>query len=145
LFREKETQKVYNAIVRKRPQQPEGTLVHWLLKDEKKNKTTIFTKETKGALKSELSYTTLGTAMDHWFLEVRPVTGRSHQIRAQLAGMGCVIKGDLKYGDDSPSVDGSIYLHARRLTFVHPVKKENMTFEAPFPKSGLWNYFTKFE
>lgn len=145
LFREKETQKTYLAIVRKKPQQPEGMLIHWLQKDEKKNKTTVFKNETKGALRSELSYKVLGTARDHWLLEVSPVTGRSHQIRVQLASMGCVIKGDLKYGDDEANADGSIYLHARRLTFVHPVKKEKVTFEAPLPAMGLWKYFAKFD
>jgi 23S rRNA pseudouridine1911/1915/1917 synthase len=145
LFREKETQKTYLAIVKRRPPQPEGVLIHWLEKDEKKNKTRVFKNETSGALRSELSYKLLGTARDHWMLEVNPVTGRSHQIRAQLASMGCVIKGDLKYGDDEPNEDASICLHARRLTFIHPVKKEKVTFEAPFPETGMWKYFPKFD
>lgn len=144
LFREKETTKTYYAIVKKRPPLPEDVLIHWLQKDEKKNKTTVFRKETKGALRSELSYKVLGTALDHWLLEVNPVTGRPHQIRAQLASMGCVIAGDVKYGADKPNEDGSIYLHARRLKFVHPVKKENVTFEAPPPAIGMWKYFEKF-
>lgn len=145
LFREKETSKTYLAIVRKKPSQPEGVLIHWLEKDEKKNKTKVFKKETSGALRSELSYKLLGTAREHWLLQVNPVTGRSHQIRVQLASMGCVIKGDLKYGDDEPNEDGSICLHARRLTFIHPVKKEEVTFEAPLPNSGMWKYFPKFD
>jgi len=145
MFREKETQKTYFAVVKKRPPQPEGVLIHWLQKDEKKNKTTVFKNETKGALRSELSYKLLGTTHGHWLLEVNPVTGRPHQIRAQLASMGCVIMGDLKYGDDEPNPDGSIYLHARRLTFVHPVKKKKVTFEAALPDMGLWKYFAKFE
>lgn len=145
LFREKETQKTYLAIVRKKPSLPEGVLVHWLQKDEKKNKTTVFKNETKGALRSELTYKVLGTARDHWLLQVNPLTGRPHQIRAQLASMGCVIAGDLKYGDNDPNPDGSIYLHARRLTFVHPVKKEKVTFEAALPDMGMWGYFTKFD
>ena len=144
LFRDKETLKTYFAIVRKKPPQPEGVLVHWLQKDEKKNKTTVFKNETKGALRSELSYKLIGTAQDHWLLQVYPVTGRPHQIRVQLASMGCVITGDLKYGDKEPNPDGSIYLHARRLTFVHPVKKEKVTFEAPLPEMGMWKYFAKF-
>lgn len=145
LFREKETLKTYFAVVRKKPLQPEGTLIHWLQKDEKKNKTTVFKNETKGALRSELSYRLLGTAQGHWLLEVTPLTGRPHQIRSQLASMGCVIAGDLKYGDNEPNPDGSIYLHARRLTFVHPVKKEKVTFEAELPDMGMWKYFTKFD
>lgn len=144
LFRERETTKTYWAIVRNKPSQPEGTLIHWLTKDEKKNKTTAFKKETVGALRSELNYKIIGTAEGHWLLEINPVTGRSHQIRVQLASMGCVITGDVKYGDDHPNEDGSIYLHARKLSFIHPVKKELMTFEAPVPSTGMWKYFTKF-
>lgn len=144
MFRDKETNKTYWAIVKNKPPQPEGVLVHWLMKDEKKNKSTAFRKETIGALRSELSYKVIGTAEGHWLLQVNPVTGRSHQIRVQLASMGCVITGDVKYGDDQPNEDGSIYLHARRLSFIHPVKKEPVTFEAPVPSMGMWKYFTKF-
>jgi 23S rRNA pseudouridine1911/1915/1917 synthase len=146
LFREKETKKTYWAIVKNKPKKTEDTLVHWLLKDEKKNKTTFFIKETPGALRSELSYKIIGTAQSHWLLEVNPVTGRPHQIRVQLASMGCPIRGDVKYGYDNPTEDGrSISLHARRLEFVHPVKKERMKFEAPLPDDGFWKYFSKLE
>jgi 23S rRNA pseudouridine1911/1915/1917 synthase len=145
MFREKETNKTYWAIVKNKPPQPEGVLIHWLIKDEKKNRSTAFKKETIGALRSELSYKVIGTADGHWLLQVNPVTGRSHQIRVQLASMGCVIKGDIKYGDDQPNEDGSIYLHARRLSFIHPVKKEPVTFEAPVPLTGIWKYFAKFD
>ncbi|HEY3401957.1 MAG TPA: RluA family pseudouridine synthase [Ohtaekwangia sp.] len=144
LFRERETKKVYWAIVEKKPPQNEGTLIHWLSKDEKKNKTTAYREDTPGALRSELSYTIIGQASGYWLLEVTPITGRPHQIRVQLASMGCVIKGDLKYGDDEPQGDGSICLHARRLSFIHPVKKEMAVFEAPIPTVGLWNFFLKF-
>jgi 23S rRNA pseudouridine1911/1915/1917 synthase len=143
LFREKETTKTYYAIVSRKPPQPEDTLVHWLLKDEKKNKTTAFRKETVGALRSELSYKIIAQAEGHWLLQVNPVTGRPHQIRVQLASMGCVIKGDVKYGDEQANDDGSIYLHAKKLSFVHPVKKELVTFEAPLPERGLWKNFPK--
>jgi 23S rRNA pseudouridine1911/1915/1917 synthase len=145
LFREKETKKIYWAIVKERPVLSEGTLVHWLLKDEKKNKTTAFKQETPGALRSELNFRVLGSAEDRWLLEVNPITGRPHQIRVQLASMGCVISGDVKYGDKSANADGSIYLHARRLSFVHPVKKELMTFEALAPDKGMWKYFRNLE
>ena len=120
-------------------------MIHWLQKDEKKNKTKVFKNETEGALRSELSYKVVGTTRDHWLIEVNPVTGRPHQIRAQLASMGCVITGDLKYGDEETTSDGSIYLHARRLTFVHPVKKDKVKFEAPLPDMGMWKYFAKFD
>jgi len=145
LFREKETTKIYWAIVKNKPPQAEGVLIHWLMKDEKKNKTTAFKTETIGALRAELSYRVIGLAEGHWLLQVNPVTGRSHQIRVQLATMGCVIKGDVKYGDNQPNEDGSIYLHARRLSFIHPVKKEEVAFEAPVPLMGMWKYFARFD
>ncbi|HEU5289812.1 MAG TPA: RluA family pseudouridine synthase [Cyclobacteriaceae bacterium] len=146
LFRDKETKKTYWALVRNKPRKDQDTLVHWLLKDEKKNKTTSFTKETSGALRSELSYKVIGAAQSHWLLEVTPVTGRPHQIRAQLASMGCPIRGDVKYGYEHPSNDGrSISLHARRLEFVHPVKKEMMKVEAPLPDDGFWKYFSNLD
>jgi 23S rRNA pseudouridine1911/1915/1917 synthase len=146
LFREKETSKTYWAIVKNKPPKDHDALVHWLLKDEKKNKTTFFTRETPGALRSELSYQVLGTAQGHWLLKVNPITGRPHQIRVQLSSMGCPIRGDVKYGYAEPVGDGrSIGLHAKSLEFVHPVKKERMKFEAPLPDDGFWNYFSKLE
>ena len=145
LFREKETKKIYWAIVKDRPLLSEGTLVHWLVKDEKKNKTTAYKQETPGALRSELNFKILASAEGRWLLEINPITGRPHQIRVQLASMGCVITGDVKYGDKTSNPDGSIYLHARRLSFVHPVKKEAMMFEAPVPDMGMWKYFKNFE
>jgi 23S rRNA pseudouridine1911/1915/1917 synthase len=145
LFREKETRKIYWAIVRERPVLSEGTLVHWLLKDEKKNKTTAYKQETPGALRSELNFRVLANIDDRWLLEVNPITGRPHQIRVQLASMGCVIAGDVKYGDRQANPDGSICLHARRLSFVHPVKKESMTFQASVPNTGVWEAFRTFE
>lgn len=146
LFREKETKKIYWAVVKKKPPKESDTLVHWLLKDEKKNKTTFFIRETPGALRSELSYRVIGTAQGHWLLEVNPITGRPHQIRVQLSSIGCPIRGDIKYGYENPSENGrSISLHARSLSFIHPVKKEFMKVEAPLPDDGFWNYFSHLE
>lgn len=143
LFREKETKKTYWAIVTRKPDAGQGTLVHWLMKDEKKNKTTAFSKETPGALRSELHYNVLRHEEDCWLLEVNPVTGRPHQIRVQLANMGCPIKGDIKYGGEEATAEGNIYLHALSLEFIHPVKKERVEFTAPVPERGLWKMFKK--
>lgn len=141
LFRDRRTEKIYWALVEKRPASPAGTLVHWLQKDEKKNKTTVFRQETPGALRSELEYSLLHSAGGVHLLEVRPVTGRSHQIRAQLSAMGCPIHGDLKYGAGSATGDGSIALHARSLSFVHPVRKEAVTILAQPPDQVWWAPF----
>jgi len=141
LFREKETRKTYWAIVKKKPRLPEANLVHWLQKDEKKNKTTAFTRETPGTLRSELSYKTIREKSGYYLLEVNPVTGRPHQIRVQLSTIGCPIVGDLKYGAPEPNDDGSICLHARALEFLHPVKKEPVRFQCNPPDSGYWNIF----
>jgi len=145
LFRERETKKTYWAIVRKKPAQAAGSLVHWLLKDEKKNRTTAYIRETAGALRSELSYRVLAEAAGYWLLEINPITGRPHQIRVQLASMGCPIVGDLKYGDAEANDDGSICLHARRLAFVHPVKKELLTCQAPLPDTRMWKHFSNID
>ncbi len=145
LFRERETKKIYWAIVKNKPQQDSATLLHWLSKDEKKNKTTAYSRETPGALRSELSYHVIGKENGEWLLEVNPITGRPHQIRVQLASIGCVIKGDVKYGADTPNSDGSICLHAKKLAFVHPVKKELVIFEAPLPSNGLWSNFMRLQ
>jgi len=145
LFRERETKKTYWAVVKNKPKQDSATLLHWLIKDEKKNKTTAYTRDTPGASRSELSYQVIAQSDGHWLLEVNPITGRPHQIRVQLASMGCPIKGDVKYGFDEPNADGSICLHARRLAFIHPVKKEPVVFEAPLPPKGFWNNFLKLQ
>jgi len=142
LFRDKQTKKTYWAIVSKKPKAERATLIHWLKKDEKKNKTTAFTRETDGASKSELSYSLISETSGKYLLEVNPVTGRPHQIRVQLATWGCVIDGDVKYGASSPNDDGSICLHARALEFQHPVKKEPVRFEVAPPQNENWKLFS---
>jgi 23S rRNA pseudouridine1911/1915/1917 synthase len=145
LFREKATTKTYFAIVSNKPSKTEDRLVHWLIKDEKKNKTKAFSRETVGAQKSELSYKVVGSTRGLYLLEVKPVTGRPHQIRVQLASIGCPIKGDLKYGDDIANEDASICLHARQLEFIHPVKKTSLIVKADLPRSGYWMDFIHFQ
>lgn len=137
-FREKETNKTYWAIVKNKPAVPEGKLVHYLLKDEKSNKSKAFDKEIKGSKRAELLYKLIASGENYHLLEVNLLTGRHHQIRAQLAKMGCSIKGDLKYGSERSNRDGSISLHSRQLSFVHPVSKETITLTAPVPNDKLW-------
>ncbi len=142
LFKNRETKKTYWALVGNKPAKAEDTLVHWLVKDEKKNKTTAYKREHPEGSRSELSYKIMGNQAGHYLLEVNPITGRPHQIRVQLASMGCPIVGDLKYGFKEPNPDASICLHARELSFVHPVKNEPVTITAPLPKNEFWNRFS---
>lgn len=142
LFRNKETKKTYWALVGNKPPQPEGTLVHWLVKDEKKNKTTAYKKEHPQGQRSELSYRHMLSKSGLHLLEVNPITGRPHQIRVQLASMDCPIVGDVKYGFEAGNADNSICLHARQLQFIHPVKKEPLTIQADLPKNQFWKLFT---
>lgn len=142
LFREKEMKKTYWALVNSKPPADSGTLVHWLVKDPIKNKTTAYPREYPGGLRSELTYQLLSQREGFHLVEVKPVTGRSHQIRVQLASMHCVIVGDVKYGYQQPLEDGSIALHARQLEFIHPVKKTSITISADLPKNDVWRHFS---
>ncbi len=141
LFRDRQVQKVYWAIVKERPPQTQDTLIHWLRKDRKSNKTTAFNKETKGAKNAELSYKLIGRIAEYYLLEVTPVTGRPHQIRAQLAKTGCSILGDLKYGASKANREGSIHLHSREVAFLHPVKKTELRITARVPEDNIWKLF----
>lgn len=141
LFRDRKITKTYWAVVQRKPPQVQDTLVHWLKKNAKVNKTVASSKKTAGAQHAELSYRLIGHLGDYYLLEVNPVTGRPHQIRVQLAKMGCPIVGDVKYGAEKPNKDGSIHLHARELQFEHPVKKEPMRLTAKVPKDQIWNLF----
>jgi 23S rRNA pseudouridine1911/1915/1917 synthase len=141
LFKNRETKKTYWALVKVKPPRQEDTLVHWLVKDEKKNKTTAYIREHPEGSRSELSYRILEQKSGMYLLEVNPITGRPHQIRVQLSSIGCPIVGDLKYGFESPTDDASICLHARQLHFIHPVKKEPLTITADLPKNHFWKPF----
>ncbi|MBQ4914957.1 RNA pseudouridine synthase [Maribacter sp. MMG018] len=139
LFAEKEAKKTYWAIVKKTPPKTEDTLIHWLKRNPKQNKSYAHVKEVNDSKKAILDYRVLKKLDSYYLLEVNLKTGRHHQIRSQLSGIGCPIKGDLKYGFDRSNKDGSIHLHARKLSFVHPVKKEPITITAPLPKDPVWN------
>ena len=145
VFRKREIQKTYWAVVRKKPVNEKGKLTHWLVKDEKRNVVTAHDTEVNGSQKAELYYKVLGTINKHYLLEVEPISGRPHQIRVQLASMGCPIRGDLKYGYDRPNADGSINLHARRLYFTHPIKKEPIICKAAVPPIPFWEEFLELD
>ncbi len=142
-FREKETNKVYWAIVEQKPEKAEGSLVHFLKKNETKNKSFVTDSEKGGAKEAKLTYQLIASSERYHLLEISLETGRHHQIRAQLAAIGCFIKGDIKYGAKRSNEDGSICLHARRLTINHPVTKEVLTFTADTPNSAIWKIFEK--
>lgn len=141
MFRLGEVKKTYWAIVKERPKEPEGELTHWLTRNEKQNKSYAYDKEVKDSKKAILHYKLIGRSQNYYLLEIDLKTGRHHQIRCQLAKMGCPIKGDLKYGSPRSNSDGSICLHARRVKFIHPVSKQEIDLTAPLPAGNLWNSF----
>lgn len=143
-FKDKTIRKTYWAIVKNRPPEDAGTLSHYLIKDEKIKKAKLFNKEVPGSKHCVLHYRLLAASDNYFLLEVQPLTGRFHQIRAQLSSIGCPIKGDLKYGFDRSNPNASISLHARMLEFDHPVKHEPVVITAPVPKDDeLWQFFEK--
>ena len=141
MFRNGEVKKTYWAIVKECPKETEGELVHYLVRNEKQNKSYAYDKGVKNSKKAVLHYKLIGHSQNYYLLEVDLKTGRHHQIRCQLAKMGCPIKGDLKYGSPRSNPDGSICLHARTVQFVHPVSKEEIRLTAPVPEGNLWNGF----
>lgn len=130
--------KTYWAIVQNRPQASKGTLTHWLTRQEKNNTARAYDREVPGAKKAVLDYELIASGDRYHLLEIHLHTGRHHQIRCQLAKMGCPIKGDLKYGAPRSNPDGSISLHARNLTLEHPVSHETISVTAPVPDDRLW-------
>lgn len=138
MFRKGEVKKTYWAIVQQRPRKETGELEHWLMRNEQQNKSYAYAKERPDAKKAVLKYQVIGTSERYTLLQVGLLTGRHHQIRCQLAAIGCPIKGDLKYGAKRSNADGSISLLAREIAFVHPVSKATVKVTAPLPKDNLW-------
>jgi 23S rRNA pseudouridine1911/1915/1917 synthase len=141
MIRTGQIHKSYWAIVKNQPTETTGHLIHYLKKNEEKNKSFAYEKEIAGSRKAELSYQVLARSQNYFLLEVILLTGRHHQIRTQLSKIGCPIKGDLKYGFGRSNPDGSICLHARQVEFIHPVNKEEIHVVAPPPDDKLWVSF----
>ena len=138
MFAEGQVRKTYWAITKNRPPHEEDTLTHWLRRNEKQNKSYASESEKPGSKRAVLKYKVIGASTNYTLLEVQLMTGRHHQIRCQLAAIGCPIKGDLKYGAQRSNPDGSISLLARRVEFEHPVSHELIRVEAPLPADSLW-------
>lgn len=145
LFKNRKVYKTYWAVVKRKPRPPQGKLANWLKKDPDRNVTTVHETQVEGSLRAELEYKTLGKLNDHFLVEVKPVTGRPHQIRVQLAHIGCPIRGDLRYGFAKPNPDRSINLHAKGLYFEHPVKKEPIMIRAGLPEEQFWEQYLTLE
>lgn len=143
MFQEKDIKKTYWAIVKNQPTEPIGTLTHYLVRNEKQNKSYAYDQEKPNSKKATLHYKLIAKSDKYNLLEIDLETGRHHQIRCQLAKMGCVIKGDLKYGADRSNPDGGISLHARSISFIHPVSKLLIEVTAPVPSENLWKAFEK--
>lgn len=141
MFRDGNVKKIYWAITKGKPLKAEGEISSWILRNEKMNKSFSYPKEVKGSKHALLSYTLKATSQNYNLIEVELKTGRHHQIRCQLASIGCPIKGDLKYGAQRSNPDGSISLHARYIEFIHPVSKQLIQVTAPVPADRLWQNF----
>ncbi len=144
MFQDKEIKKSYWAVVKKKPPLEEETLVNYLRKNEKQNKSYVAGNDKKGAKQASLSYKLIGASKKYFLLDISLHTGRHHQIRAQLAHIGSAIRGDLKYGYDRSNEGGGINLHARKISFIHPVKKELIEIIAPIPEGQSWKMFQGF-
>ena len=142
MMKKRELEKHYWAITENRPAELEALLVHHLMRDGKTNKSFVVATPRGDSKEARLRYKVLNISDRYTLLDVELMTGRHHQIRCQLSKIGCPIRGDLKYGAKRSMPDGSISLHSRSLTFVHPVRNESMTIVAPVPKDdNLWKYF----
>lgn len=143
MFKYREVQKTYWAVVRTKPPKMEDTIINYLKKNERQNKSYAHDTPGDGRKESELRYKVIGHSNHYYFLEIYPKTGRHHQIRATLASIGCPIKGDIKYNARRTNKNASIHLHARQIEFIHPVRKSPLRIVAPPPEDPLWNEFVK--
>ncbi len=141
MFRTKQVRKIYLAIVKERPPEDEATIRHFLKKNEKQNKSYVYDNEVKGSKEASLTYRLKARSERYYLLEIELHSGRHHQIRAQMARIGCPVKGDLKYGYPRSNEDGSISLLARSVEFIHPVRKEPITITGHFPEGDIWSHF----
>ena len=141
MFRNGEVRKTYWAMVQTAPNMPEATLTNWLVRNEKQNKSYVYNNEMPNAKQAILKYKTIGKTEHYTLLEVNLLTGRHHQIRCQLAAMGCPIKGDLKYGARRSNPDGSISLLSHKVEFIHPVSKQKIVVVSPLPTEKVWDNF----
>lgn len=143
MFKLGDIHKTYWAICQNQPDEPEATITHWLTRNEKQNKSYAYDREVPGSKKAVLHYKVIGRSERYTLVEVKLLTGRHHQIRCQLAKIGCPIKGDLKYGARRSNPDGSISLLAHKVEFVHPVSKERISAVSPVPEDRLWREITR--
>ena len=143
MFKLGDIHKTYWAICQNQPDEPEATITHWLTRNEKQNKSYAYDREVPGSKKAVLHYKVIGRSERYTLVEVQLLTGRHHQIRCQLAKIGCPIKGDLKYGARRSNPDGSISLLARKVEFAHPVSKERISVVSPVPEDSLWREITR--
>ena len=142
-FKGSSVKKTYWAVVDNMPKKTESTLIHYIVRNSANNKSVAYPKEIKGSKLAKLDYRLIGSSDKYYLIEIALHTGRHHQIRAQLAAIGLHIKGDLKYVFPRSNPDGGIHLHARKIVFTHPVKKEEITIIAPPPHDSVWDYFAK--
>ncbi len=143
MFRIGEIKKTYWAIVKEKPEEDKAELIHYITRNEKQNKSYAYDTEKPNSKKAILCYEVIGRSDNYFLLEIDLKTGRHHQIRCQLAKIGCPIKGDLKYGSPRSNPDGGISLHSRKIAFIHPVSKQDVAITAPTPDDKLWKSFTK--
>jgi len=144
MFRDGEIRKTYWAIVKEKPEEAEAELIHYIVRNEKQNKSFAYDTEKPNAKKAILHYKIIAQSDNYFLLEIDLKTGRHHQIRCQLAKIGCPVKGDLKYGFPRSNPDGGISLHARKATFIHPVSKQEIEIVAPVPDDKLWKAFLSY-